>query len=63
MTKRMPTSVSLEERTIRRMKWPPRVRQVLTRIFITYGVEAMKETVRDQSDAHHHTCSRDKENN
>lgn len=44
--KRKPTSVALEERTIRDLKTIARQQgipyQVLMRIFITYGVEVMK---------------------
>ena len=45
--KRKPTSVALEERTIRRLKVVAKEQgipyQVLMRIFITYGLEAMKK--------------------
>jgi predicted DNA binding CopG/RHH family protein len=45
--KRKPTSVALDERTIRRLKVVAKEQgipyQVLMRIFITYGLEAMKK--------------------
>ncbi len=45
--KRRPTSVALEERTIRGLKVVAKEQgipyQVLMRIFITYGLEAMKK--------------------
>lgn len=46
-TKRKPTSVALDELTIRRLKAVAKEQgipyQVLMRIFITYGLEAMKK--------------------